>query len=413
MLRIQQSATFRALLVSVLSGAAAAGAFQQDQRINGLTIQFGTDSFATANAFGGAFALTAQSQLQNALNSNIANGTVSLLLEMPGLTDLTGTDAPALQIGLLSAVPALDTNNPTAYSGAADVDWWYNTVPADVDANAVPKTQVQAAIVAKALTATASELVLSSGPLQTGAALAMSRVAMRAVVGSSSTPLESTNGYPPGHLPSERIEPSLVSFGSLTNGQWRGNISAASLAATPFALSISTDQGYTTNNSLLDVLVSGATTFGGFIRLVYATQPDQVDTNMPVVGSGPPYRFTANASKIVTGCVDRNSNPVPLAAGLSAAAYSAYFTFTTDRVIAHNVAPGSLQPPGLRITRSGANSILTVTAQDTTTCTIDYKDSLSDPAWMWLQTFTGSGAANTLVDTNTPTPTRFYRAQVQ
>jgi hypothetical protein len=401
----------RALLLLVLAAATTGGAFEQDQRMNSVTIQFGTDSFATANAFGQAFAAATQGQLRSEISSNVADGSFSLVLEMPGLTDLTGTTTPALPLGVIDATPARDTNNPTAYTGASDLDWWYTASPLSVDASGVPLAQVAASITAKVLTASAPGLALN--PLGTAHPLRMSMVVMKALVGSASAPLESTNGYPPGHLPSERLDPALVSFTSMTNGQLKGNISAASLAAIPFSLAVSTDQGYTTNNSLLDVLVSGATTFSGFIRLIYPTQPDQVDTNMPVAGAGPPYRFTVNASKVVTGCLDKNGSPVELVTALNAAAYSAYFTFTSDRVIARNVTGDALKPPALSITRSGTSYSVRVTAQDTTTCTIEYKESLADPAWTWLSTFTGTGAPITLTDTNTPGQSRFYRAQAE
>src|ERR1700681_2462728 len=65
--------------------AAAYGTFRQDQRINSLTLQFATDSFAAQNAFGGAFGSAVQGQFQSALGSGVTNGATSLLFEMPGL----------------------------------------------------------------------------------------------------------------------------------------------------------------------------------------------------------------------------------------------------------------------------------------------------------------------------------------
>lgn len=387
-----------------------AQAFEQDQRVNSLTLQFGTDTFATSNAFGGAFAGLAQSSIQSDISSHVADGSVSILFEMPGLTDLTGTSAPALQIGVVDGSPVLNTNNPAVYSGTNDLDWWYIADPDGVDAEGVPKVQISGSIAAGLLTASAPELSIVS-PLG-GGVLAMSGVVLMADIGSTSAPLESTNGFPPGHLPSEHINPALLSFASMTNGQWKGNISAAALAAIPYNLTISTDQGYTSSNSMLDLLVSGATTFG-FIRLVYPTQPDQVDTNAPLAGAGPPYRFTVNASKMVTGCLDRTGTAVPLAAALESAAYSAYFTFTTDRVIVHNVTGTGVKPPSLSIAAAGTNVVLNVAAQDTVTCTIQYKNALTDPNWLWLQTFTGTGGTIRIVDPNATRQSRFYRVGAQ
>jgi hypothetical protein len=392
--------------------AGTAAAFEQDHRMNGLTLQFGTDSFATANALGSAITGVAQTSLQSAIASQVASGEFSVLLEMPGLADLTGTSVPSLQFGVVNGGPALSTNNPAPYSGTSDLDWWYAADAAGVASNGVPKVQMAGSIVARALTAAAAEFRLTSNPLGTTGAMAMSSVILTATVGSSSAPLQATNGFPPGHLPSEHIDPGLVSFSSMSNGKWKGNISATSLAAMPYSLSTTTDQGYTSSNSFLDLLVSGATAYGLFV-LVRPTQPDQVDTNAPIAGAGPPYTFTANASHIVTGCRDKNGSSVPLATALNAAAYSVYFTFTTDRIIAHNLPSGTFGPPLLSIARGGTNVILTVAAQATATCTIEYKSSLADPNWVWLETFSGTGAPSTIIDSSGTTQARFYRARVQ
>ena len=396
----------------MMGWAGRARAFEQDQRFNSFTMQFGKNSFAVANAFGGAFTSIAQGQIQTAINGNVTSGSFTLLLEMPGLADLTGTNAPNLAIGVVNGSPVLNTNNPTPYSGNSDLDWWYAADPEAVDANGVPKGQIEGSIAAQVLTA-AGNLIFPN-PLGGNGVFAMSSVAVRATVGSSSAPLESTNGFPPGHLPSEHVDPQVVSFATLSNGQMKGNISAASLAAIPFTLNTSTDQGYTSANSLLDVLVSGATTLSGFVTLVRQTQPDQVDPSMPAAGAGPPYTFMANpTTHVVTSCHDKNGNSVSLSTALNAAAYSSYFTFTADRVIAHNVAGNALTPPRLNIARAGANAAVTVEAQATTSCTVEFKQTLSDAEWTWWKTVTGTGAPVTLVDSNVTSQARFYRARVQ
>src|SRR6266478_5908989 len=89
-----------------------ASAFEQDQRINALSLQIGTDSFATANRFGSAFTSTGQSQANVGLNNNISSGVVSLLLEMPGLTNLTGSNQPSLTLGVVNGHPVCTNNNP-------------------------------------------------------------------------------------------------------------------------------------------------------------------------------------------------------------------------------------------------------------------------------------------------------------
>jgi hypothetical protein len=334
-----------------------ARAFEQDQRINALFQQFTTDVFAAHNAFGQAFTGMAQSQLQTSINNSIADGSISLLFTMPGLTDLTGVNAPSLQMGVVNAQPTIDPANPTSYSGASDLDWWYTAKAAEVDSQGVPTNQVPGSIAARNLSAGPGRLFLA-GLFGGSNGLELSTVLLQANVGSSSPPLQSTNNFPPGHLPSENLDTQLVSFASMSVGKLKGNISAASLAATPIPASFigNTTEGYTSANSMLDILVSGAHVL--FVTVVNATQPDQVDPGAPVAGAGGPYTFTVNATKMVTGCLDKNNVAVDLAAGLNAAAYSAYFTFTSDRVI-HQLPPPEIavqQPAGTNLV-DGASTI--------------------------------------------------------
>ena len=309
--------------------AAAYGTFRQDQRINSLTMQFGTDSFAMQNAFGGAFDSTVQGQFQTALASTVTSGATSLLFEMPGLTDLTGTNQASLQAGVVNAVPV----NPTGpYNGNSDLDWWYDPRAAELDSNGVPIVQLTGSIVAKALTlgAPAIDFVSNLGSLH------ISSLQIAAMVGLSSTPLTSTGYSPPGHPASDQIDPSLQSFASMSSGQLKGNISAASLAAAPLPASLTgttCTPVYTSTNSWLDVLVSGCTVFG-VIPAINVTRPDQVDPAAPAAGAGAPYHLSANpTTHVVSTCTDKNGGTVILSICLRASAYSSYFTFTTDRVI--------------------------------------------------------------------------------
>ena len=64
-------------------------------------------------------------------------------------------------------------------------------------------------------------------------------------------------------------------MGSLTNGELCGNLSAASLAGAPVPQTLQSggsqpcDEGYTTSNHMLDVLVNGCTTFYGFVTIIW------------------------------------------------------------------------------------------------------------------------------------------------
>jgi hypothetical protein len=308
--------------------AAAFGTFRQDQRINHLTLQGGTDTFATKNAYGGAFTSAALSQMQTTLDSSVTSGDTSLLLEMPTLTDLTGTNQASLQLGVVNAVP-VSTASP--YSGNSDLDWWYAPRPLEVDGSGLPKVQLSGSIASHALTAGGGAMLLLS--------LSMSTVQIAATTSTTTShPATSTGNSPPGHPAGEYIDPSLVSFEAMSAGQFKGNISAASLAATPIPQGATTggvfscSQNYTSTNTWLDLLVTGCgnTLFGPFIR---ATQPDLSDPAAPAAGAGAPYVLSANPARAVSTCKDKNSTVVPLATCLTAAAYSSYFTFTTDRVI--------------------------------------------------------------------------------
>jgi len=89
---------------------------------------------------------------------------------------------------------------------------------------------------------------------------------------------------------------------------------------------------------MLDVLVGGCTVLG-FVVVITPTQPDQVDPVMPVAGAGGPYKLSENSQHQVTTCRDKNNTVVTLSTCLAAAAYSSFFKFTTDRVIATNADP--------------------------------------------------------------------------
>jgi hypothetical protein len=384
---------FSAISVGAQAGAApppalrvadGGSAFQEDQRMNSLTLQFGTDAFAAHNRFGSAFTSSAQGQMQSAIDGGVSTGSTSMLLEMLGLGDLTGTNAPTLAVGVVNGAPVVDAGNPTGYNGNSDLDWWYTPSASDLDANGVPKVQLSGSIASNALTATGGTLTFAPAPLGSGP-LTMSSVYLAATVDGSSAPLESTNYFPPGHVPSEQIPPDLVSFTSMSAGHLRGDISAASLAQAPVPAPLlgtgtfKCTAGYTASNSLLDVLVSGCTNGFG-IRLVNATQPDAAAA---VVGAGGPYTLVPGASHVVTSCKDKNGSAVTLAPCLSAAAYSAYFTFTTDRVI---VPP----PPSLDLTE-------TAIGNPPTTQTIGTKFSVTD------STLDDGSSASTVT-----TQTRYY-----
>jgi cysteine-rich repeat protein len=321
-----------------LDGCDAACAFEQLQRAIFFKMQFSTDPFCPANALGSAFVNSlVQGELQGAIDTGIADGSLSLIFQALGATDLSGTNEPSFELGILSGRP--ETRGGTLpYSGTNDLDWWYAIDAAGIDAFRRPTRTIPASITARVLNAGPGTLEF---PLfGVGAALRLAASRLSITVGSASVPLTSSTGDPPGHLSTENLDPALASYATCgaptatEAGRLCGNGTARSLTAIPIAQNLVTNcsQGYTLSNSTLDVIVGGCTAFG-FIQLIRPTQPDTSDPNAPQPGAGPPYRFSADATRHVSTCRDRNLAIVDLNACLDAAAYSSFFKLATDRVI--------------------------------------------------------------------------------
>jgi len=318
-----------------LDGCDSQCRFEQDLRANSVAMQFGTDSFCTANALGGAIGSQAQTTVQNSLGANVAAGSLSMGFVALGLDDLTGAAGGSFKLGALSGAP-FHAPPLHHYNGARDLDWWYRTDAAGLDSERRPIDQLDARIAGGSLRAGPGRmnltLALGGGLLQ----LAASGVVLQAAVGPASAPT-AAHVATPGHLPAEHVDPSLTSFASLSGGELCANLSAASLAQEPAPPALQSggaeacDEGYGPANSMLDVLVGGCTVYG-FVSVIAATQPDQVDPDAPAAGSGGPYQLSASAGQ-VTACSDAGGNGADLSACLRAAAYSTALTFTADRVI--------------------------------------------------------------------------------
>ena len=309
--------------------------FEQDQRLNSMAMQYGTDAFCAANALGGAIGSAAQSTLKTEIDSGIASGALTSAFRFLGLQDLSGTNA-SFKLGAVTGVPAQAAAGQT-YSGANDPDWWYTTKLADLDAQRVPLAQLDAAISAKVLSAGPGKMSLSFIIGGAVVKLGASGVRLRASVGTVSKLAVSLGGTP-GHVSTEHLDPALTSFATLVNGELCGNVSADSLANAPAPQSLQTggsnacDEGYGASNTMLDILVQGCSTFYGFVSVIAPTQPDQVDPSVPAAGAGGPYRLSASGGR-VGRCVDKRGTAVDLATCLRSAAYSSFVTFAADRVI--------------------------------------------------------------------------------
>ena len=311
-----------------LDGCSSTCKFEQDQRVNALSLPFNTDAYCTKNALGGAITGSiAQNSVTNSLTTGVGDGSITVMLAAQGLDDLTGTNDPQLTLGPLGGVHA---TGATTYNGASDLDWWYTTSATSIDANRNPVTLVPASIAAKVLNAGPAEITLSISIAGAAAMLDMFNSKLRANIGATSSPLASAGGTP-GHLAAEHLDATLVSFGSMSAGELCGNTTAASLATVPAPMALvgcgftNCNECFTANNSLLDILVSGCGTLVG--TQIKVTQPDTARVATDV------YTFSVNGAHQVTAC-KKNGAAGVLSDCLANAAYTSFFKFTTDRVIA-------------------------------------------------------------------------------
>jgi cysteine-rich repeat protein len=319
-----------------LDGCDSTCQFEQIQRATSVSIEGSTSTFCPKNALGSvALTSTATGQLNTSLTTAVNAGTTTIELKFMGITDLAGTSQTSgLGLGAFSGTFVTAPAGKT-YNGASDLDWWYTTAATTIDANRNPNSilgaQFNAAVLTTPTRGTFSVTISIAGSLAT---LNMSNAAVQADIGATSVPTVST-GTTPGHLASEHLNPTLTSFAQMNNGLLCGNISAASLAQVVVPAELATGgsyacgQGYsattTPPNSLLDVLVGGCT-YLIFVDIVNATQPDQSN---PV---GTTYTLTTTGTR-VTGC-KQGTKTIDLTTCLGEAAYSSYFGFTSDRVIA-------------------------------------------------------------------------------
>jgi cysteine-rich repeat protein len=327
-----------------MDGCNAGCQFEQVHRVTWLAIQYITDTYCTANRLGSAVTTQGQNTLDQALTTGVNNGSISIMFQALGLTDLSGTLNPSCEIGSLNGVPTPAPAGVT-YNGASDVDWWYTVDAISLDPLRLPKDRLNASINAKVLNAGPGVLTLNILLAGSPAALRMSQTRLNATIGNATAPLISAMGNTPGHLPSENLNPALTSFETMAlpnpnaAAKLCGNVSAESLDQVPVPMALLTgatacNQGYTTANSFLDVLIGGCNVSAFNVPVINIRQPDQQDPGAPDVGAGFPYMFTRDATtKKINGCRDKNNAAVNLGLCLSDAAYSAYFKFASDRVI--------------------------------------------------------------------------------
>ncbi|HTR54564.1 MAG TPA: DUF4215 domain-containing protein [Kofleriaceae bacterium] len=328
-----------------LDGCDSTCKFEQVQRFNTLSVVFASDGatgFCTKDTLGAAVVGSiAQDQINSAISNGLADGSITVIFDILGLTDLSGTTDPSITVGPLTGTPVAGTgyvgdcppqNSSTGVETGPctqDLDWWYTINAATLDANRLPNNPLAGSIAAKVMSVPGPvELSFTVNFVGVAVTMDIFSAKMRANINASSTPTAST-GTTPGHLGSENLDPALTSFTTLSSGEVCG-ISAAQSLANTYTPTVLTGSAcgnfYTTSNSLLDVYVSGCKALG-IINEVNATQPD-------ASRDGATYRFTANASHAVTSCT-RNGVADTLADCIANAGYTSEYKFTSDRVIGH------------------------------------------------------------------------------
>jgi cysteine-rich repeat protein len=322
-----------------LDGCDSACKFEQDHRANSVKMQMGsgaTDAFCTVNALGKAISSAASGQVQKPIDDGVAAGTMNIMFQFLNLDDLSGVADPAIVLGGLNG----SVVTGTGYNGTSDLDWWYTADPLSIDSARKPTATLNGNITARTLNAGPGNMTLTVVLSGATVPLSLSSTRVRATTTTANKPLAST-GAPPGHLASENLDPTLTSFPTMANGELCGNVSAYSLSKIPAPAAVlaggstACTEGYTASNSLLDVIVGGCTVkIIISVTAISPTQPDQSDPTAPVAGAGPLYKLVPGAGKAITSCKDKTGATVPdLTTCLKSAAYSAFFKFTTDRVI--------------------------------------------------------------------------------
>jgi hypothetical protein len=229
----------------------------------------------------------------------------------------------------------------TPFTGNSDLDWWYtlDTTTAGASPLYTPTAKESAGTFTNhVLSASGGHVLVSAFGTSL---LDFASVKLQLTAATPATKPTASTGASPGHLATENLDPTLTSFATAggTNtaptGLLCGNTTAASLAATPVPSQFQTnctDQNFTTANNMLDVFVDGCTQTGGFVQIITAVQPDQVNPDATPVGAGGLYTFQLTGTH-VTGCKDKSGTTVSLAACEAAAAYSTYLKIAVDRVI--------------------------------------------------------------------------------
>jgi hypothetical protein len=281
---------------------------------------------ALARTNTGAITGTALDQINPPLLTDVTNGTVNVLTQVIGLTDLTGQSATGFSIGVLDGIVDPAKGAWPANSGAPE-DWNFLADGSVVNMGVPTGLLTNGKIAGGTITAGPSTVQLTLNLAGVPAVLQMNNATMSGTVPKTTTT--------PGDLPANmKVEAGLEVFDTITASNdgtqgLCGDVTVSSLAQIPVPSVLTSgigncSQGYTycgagmavgaNCNSLLDVIVGGCSVAGGFIVAVQATQPD-------VPGNGKTVqKLNVGGKKKVT--VPANDTD----------AYSAYLTFAMERM---------------------------------------------------------------------------------
>jgi cysteine-rich repeat protein len=333
-----------------LDGCDSSCKFEQIQRVNVFKIAFAHDTFCAKDAlgegivgndinFGGTTYQGSRTMISQAIDNGVADGSISVVYDMRGTDDLSGTSDTSVSVGVITGSPGTSTSS--TYDGTSDLDWWYTTDPTSVDASRLPVHTLNGAISGRTLNAGPGEILVRVSFVGVAVTMDLFDTTLQADIGTSGAITLSSNGMTPGHLASEHDVPSLTSYltmghtrttcptGQLApcpTGEMCGSTTAQSLYNVLVPAALTNYCPYDTTNTLLDVYISGCTAFS-FFPQIKKTQPD-------TSRDGHVYTFQVDSTKHVNGCKKDGVTQSSLTGCLANAGYTSLFQFTSDRVIA-------------------------------------------------------------------------------
>jgi cysteine-rich repeat protein len=273
---------------------------------------------------------TALNELNNPLQADVTAGTLNVLTQFTGLTDLTGTSASGFSIGVVNGL--LDPAKGTWPTTGNPIDWWFLADHTTISMGLPTGLVTGGALANHALTAGPSNVFLT---LVFGGAPAVVQMRSARIAGTIAAATDTP--APPPTL----LQAGLEVFETITAnaaGQGLcGNITVASLSQIPVPQALTTgtttcaactnSHTYTycgtgaavgpSCNSLLDVLVGGCGVIDiGGNCLVAAVNPSQPD----VPASTTVMKLSLGTNNKVAQNVAGDDD-----------AYSAYLTFTANR----------------------------------------------------------------------------------